>query len=102
MLYAHFIGYVSESRYAHNNTPFVKCLVRTTAGEDRIIRMFGEDNFLNLDEYSLISITKTEITGGFWKGHSFHNGKRVGFSKRKFHKPMEFSIANGFDLSSLN
>jgi hypothetical protein len=102
MLYAHFIGYVSEIRYAHNNTPFVKCLVKTIAGEHRIIRMFGEDNFLNLDEYSLIKVTKTEITRGFWKGHSFHNGKRVDFSNPRFRKPMEFSIANGFDLSSLN
>ena len=102
MLYAHFIGYVSEIRYAHNNTPFVKCLVRTTMGKEMEIRMFGEDEFLDLDEYSLIKVTKTEVTGGFWKGHSFLNGKRVGISKAQFRKPMEFSVANGFDLSSLN
>jgi hypothetical protein len=102
MLYAHFIGYVSEVRYTATDKPFVKCLVRTTMGKEMEVRVFGEDEFLDLDEYSLIKVTKIEVTGGFWKGHSFLNGKRVGFSKPRFRTPMEFSVANGFDLSSLN
>jgi hypothetical protein len=102
MLYAHFIGYISEIRVTTTNQPFVKCLVKTTSGDELEIRMFGEDNFLNLDNHSLIKVTKTKVTGGFWQGHSFLNGKRVGFSKPKFPKPMDFSVANGFNLSSLN
>jgi hypothetical protein len=102
MLYAHFIGYISEVRYTATNKPFVKCLVQTTSGKDIEIRVFGEDNLRELNKYSLIKVTKAEVTAGFWQGFTFYNGTPIGVSKLKFRKPMEFSVANGFDLSSLN
>jgi hypothetical protein len=102
MLYAHFMGYLSEIRYSKDNTPFAKSLVRTTSGEELEIRVFGDNNLRDLEYGSLIKVTKAEITSGYWQGFVFYNGHLTGHSKMKLPRPMEFSIANGFDLSSLN
>jgi hypothetical protein len=96
------MGYLSEIRYSKNNTPFAKCLVRTTSGEELEIRVFGETELSGLEYGSLIKVTKTEVTSGYWNGFVFYNGYLTGYSKMKLSKLMEFTIANGFDLSSLN
>ena len=102
MLYAHLLGYLSNVRYAGNKTPFVKCLVKTSLGEELEIRVFGEDNLRDLEDSSLIKVTKTVASSGTWEGVTFYNGKPVGVSRMKFFREMDFSIANGFSLSSLN
>jgi hypothetical protein len=103
MLYAHFVGYISDIRYAHDKTPFVKCLAQlTSTGEEIEIRVFGENNLRDLNHYSLIRVKQAKVKQGFWKGHLFYNGTPIGTARKKFLKPLEFSIANGFNLSSLN
>jgi hypothetical protein len=102
MLYAHFMGYLSEIRYSKNNTPFAKCLVRTTSGEELEIRVFGGNNLRDLEYGSLIKVTKAEITSGYWQGFIFYNGHVTGHSNMRLPNSIEFSIADGFNLSSLN
>ena len=102
MLYAHFIGFVSDVQLALNDTPFAKCLVRTTSGEDLIVHIFGENDLNSIDEDTLIQVKQVDFQSGRWKGFKFLNGKPVGFRRIRFPKPMDFSIANGFNLSSLN
>ena len=103
MLYAHFVGYLSDIRYTKDRIPFIKCLTQVTStGEEIEVRVFGEGNIRELNHCSLIKVKQNKVTGGFWKGNLFYNGEPVGTARKKFIKPLEFSIANGFDLSSLN
>jgi hypothetical protein len=103
MLYAHLVGYLSDIRYTHDKTPFVKCLAQlTSTGQEIEVRVFGEEYIRNLSDHSLIKVKQNEVTQGFWKGNLFYNGKPVGTARKKFLKPLEFSIADGFNLSSLN
>ena len=101
MLYAHFMGYISNIRYTKDNTPFAKCLVRTTSGEDIEVRIFGRNDLRSLEYGVLIRVEKNTVTDGFWKGFVFYNGYITDHCKMRFPK-LDFSIADGFNLSSLN
>jgi hypothetical protein len=102
MLYAHFMGYLSEIRYTKDNTPFAKCLVRTTSGKEMEVRIFGQNDLRDLEYGSVIRIEKNEVTAGFWQGFIFYNGYLTGHCKMRLSRLLDFSIADGFSLSSLN
>lgn len=96
--FAKFVGFETPARLTVTKETYQKCWVDYN-GDYFTINVFGEDNLNKLKENSIIELRKRKMYSGKWKGFEFIDGKPLNIHHNI--APMNFSVANGFEVSEL-